>query len=157
MELIGLRWTIKVLRGNFSAKIDEKGRLKVPTLFKTAIQDRYGTQLFVTSVTGDFVRLYPIPVWEDLERRLAQVPSALPARNKFFNRVNYFGQPGELDKQGRVSIHPRLRDSAAMVGEVDVFGQYDHLDVWNHERFATRLNGEPFTNDDAQALSEFGI
>ena len=46
---------------------------------------------------------------------------------------------------------------AAMVGEVDVFGQYDHLDVWNHERFTTRLDGEPFTDEDAQALSEFGI
>ena len=157
MELIGFSWTNRVLRGNFSAKIDEKGRLKIPTLFKTAIEDRYGTQLFVTSVTGDSVRLYPIPVWEELERRIVQAPSALPARNKFLSRVNYFGQPGELDKQGRVSIHPRLRDSAAMVGEVDVFGQVNHLVVWNHDRFATRLDGEPFTDDDAQALSEFGI
>ena len=146
-----------MLRGNYSAKIDEKGRLKVPTLFRTAIQDRYGLQLFVTSVTGELVRIYPMPVWEEIERKLAQVPSTLPARGKFFNRVNYFGQPGELDKQGRVSIHTRLRDAAGMVGEVDVFGQYDHLDVWNHERFTTRLDGEPFTDDDAHALSEFGI
>lgn len=146
-----------MLRGNYSAKIDEKGRLKVPTLFRTAIQDRYGLQLFVTSVTGELVRIYPMPVWEEIERKLAQVPSTLPARGKFFNRVNYFGQPGELDKQGRVSIHTRLRDAAAMVGEVDVFGQYNHLDVWNHERFTTRLDGEPFTDDDAHALSEFGI
>ncbi|MEE2637712.1 MAG: division/cell wall cluster transcriptional repressor MraZ [Acidobacteriota bacterium] len=146
-----------MLRGNFSAKIDEKGRLKIPTAFRTAIQDRYGTQLFVTSVNGELVLIYPLPVWEDIEHKLASVPSTLPARGKFFNRVNYFGQTGEFDKQGRVSIHTRLRETAAMVGEVDVFGQYDHLDVWNHERFATELSGEPFTDEDAAALSEYGI
>ena len=146
-----------MLRGNQTAKIDEKGRLKIPTLFRTAIEDRYGTQVFVTSVTGELVRIYPMPVWMEIERKLAQVPTTHPARDRFFDRVNYFGQPGELDKQGRVLIHTRLREAAAMVGEVDVFGQYDHLDVWNHDRFATRLEAQPFTDDDARALSEFGI
>ncbi len=146
-----------MLRGNLSAKIDDKGRLKIPTLFRTTIEDRFGTQLFVTSLTGELVRIYPMPVWVEIERKLAQVPSTLPARGKFFDRVNYFGQPAEFDKQGRVSIHPRLREAAAMVGEVDVFGQYDHLDVWNHERFAKRLDADPFTDDDSRALSEYGI
>ena len=146
-----------MLRGNFSAKIDEKGRLKIPTIFRTLIQDKYGSQIFVTSITGEFARLYPMAVWEDVERKLAEVPTTLPARGKCFNRVNYYGQPGELDRQGRVSIHPRLREAAAMTGEVDVFGQYDHLDVWNHERFALRLDEEPFTEADAHALSEFNI
>ena len=63
----------------------------------------------------------------------------------------------EFDAQGRVLIHPRLRDSAGMSGEVDVFGQYDYLDVWNHERFVAKMQREPFTDDDARALSEFGI
>ena len=44
-----------------------------------------------------------------------------------------------------------------MTGEVDVFGQDDHLEVWNHERFVSKLQREPFTDDDARALSEFGI
>jgi MraZ protein len=146
-----------VLRGNFSAKIDEKGRLKIPTLFRASIEDRYGTQLFITSLTGELVRIYPLQVWTAIEEKLAKVPTTLPARGKFLDRVNYFGQPGEFDKQGRVSIHGRLRESAAMDGDVDVFGQYDYLDVWNHERFASRLDGEPFTDEDARALSEFGI
>ncbi|MDP6581293.1 MAG: hypothetical protein QF681_11605 [Vicinamibacterales bacterium] len=146
-----------MLRGNLSAKIDDKGRLKIPTLFRAAIEERYGAQLFVTSLTGDLVLVYPMPVWMEVERKLAQVPSTLPARAKYFDRVNYFGQPGEFDKQGRVSIHARLRDAAAMVGEVDVFGQYDHLDIWNHERFTKRLDGDPFTDDDARALADYGI
>ncbi|MDP7690998.1 MAG: hypothetical protein QGG89_04090 [Vicinamibacterales bacterium] len=146
-----------MLRGNLSAKIDDKGRLKIPTRFRAAIEDRYGAQLFVTSLTGDRVLIYPMPVWMEIERKLAQVPSTLPARAKYFDRVNYFGLPGEFDKQGRVSIHARHRDEAAMVGEVDVFGQYDHLDIWNHERFTKRLDGDPFTDDDARALADHGM
>jgi DNA-binding transcriptional regulator/RsmH inhibitor MraZ len=56
-----------------------------------------------------------------------------------------------------VLIQPRLRDSALMNGEVDVLGQQNYLEVWNHERFVARLISEPFTDDDAKALSGFGI
>ena len=44
-----------------------------------------------------------------------------------------------------------------IVREVDVFGIYDHLDVWNHERFVSKLQSDPFTDEDAKALSDFGI
>jgi len=85
------------------------------------------------------------------------VPSTHPSRLKYFDRVHYFGQVAEIDTQGRVVIHPRLRDAAGMAGEVDVFGQYDVLNVWNHERFVTKLQQEAYTDDDARALAEFGI
>jgi MraZ protein len=146
-----------VLRGNAPAKIDDKGRLKVPSAFRAFVEEHYGPELFVTSLTGQSVLIYPMAVWAEIERKLAAVPSTLPARLKYFNRVNYFGQPGELDKQGRVVISPRLRESAEMVGEVDVFGVYDHLEVWNHERFVATLQRDPYTDEDAKALSAFGI
>jgi len=146
-----------VLRGNSPAKIDDKGRLKVPSTFRAFIEEEYGNELFVTSLAGDSVRIYPMAVWNEIERKLAGVPSTLPARGRFFDRVNYYGQAAELDKQGRVLIHPRLRESAEMTGEVDVFGQYNYLEVWNHERFTAKLLREPFTDDDARVLAQYGI
>jgi DNA-binding transcriptional regulator/RsmH inhibitor MraZ len=71
--------------------------------------------------------------------------------------VSYFGQVTSFDGQGRVLIHTRLRDSAGMTGDVDVLGQHKYLDVWNHERFLAKLQRDPFSDDDARALSEFGI
>ncbi|HEX6976206.1 MAG TPA: hypothetical protein VF147_17485 [Vicinamibacterales bacterium] len=146
-----------MLRGNYAAKIDDKGRLKIPNAFRTLVEGQHGKELFVTSLTGEYVRIYPMPVWLALEEKLAKVPSTHPARLKFFDRVNYYGQTAEFDTQGRVLIHPRLRESALMAGEVDVFGQYEWLDVWNHERFVAKLQREPYTDDDAKALSDFGI
>ena len=146
-----------MLRGNHTAKIDDKGRLKIPNAFRSLIEGQHGSEVFVTSLTGEYVRVYPMPVWITLEEKLARVPSTHPARLRYFDRINYFGQVAEIDTQGRVIIHARLRDSAGMSGEVDVFGQYDYLDIWNHERFVAKLQREPFTEDDARALSEFGI
>jgi MraZ protein len=145
-----------VFRGNYAAKIDDKGRLKIPNAFRSVVAGQHGSELFVTSVTGESVRVYPMPVWQALEEKLAKVPS-IPAKQKFLDRVNYYGQPAEIDAQGRVVIHARLRDSAGMSGEVDVFGQIEFLEVWNHDRFVTKLQREPFTDDDAKALAAFGI
>jgi len=146
-----------VLRGNSPARIDDKGRLKIPNAFRAVVEAQHGRAVFVTSLTGESVRVYPMSVWIEIERKLAQIPTTHPARLRFFSRVNYYGQAGEFDNQGRVLIHARLRESAGMTGEVDVFGQYDHLEVWNHERFVTKLASDPFTDDDARALAEFGI
>jgi len=129
----------------------------MPSAFRAVIQQEHGRELFVTSLTGDSVRIYPMPVWLELEGRLAQMPSTHPSRMKFLDRVNFYGQVAELDPQGRVLIHPRLRDSAQMTGEVDVLGQQSFVEVWNHERFLARLKGEPFTDADAKALADFGI
>ena len=146
-----------MFRGNAPARIDDKGRLKVPNIFRSLLESKYGRELFVTSTSGEFVRLYPMPVWLEVEQKLGAMPSTHPARLRFLDRVNYYGQAGELDLQGRVLIPVRLREAASMAGEVDVLGQYSCLDVWNHDRFETKLKREPYSDDDARALSEYGI
>lgn len=146
-----------MFRGNAPARIDDKGRLKVPNAFRSLLESKYGRELFLTSLTGEYVRVYPMPVWLEVEQRLGSMPSAHPSRLRFLDRVNYFGQAAELDVQGRILIPVRLRDSATMSGDVDVLGQVTYLDIWNHDRFLTRLQREQYTDDDARALAEFGI
>ena len=147
-----------MLRGNHPARIDDKGRIKVPNGFRTLIEQQYGSELFVTSVTGEYVRLYPLAVWLEVERKLAEVPSTNPSKLRFLDRVNFFGQPVAMDKQGRVVVPQLLRESAAMAGEVSVLGLQNHLAVWNQKRLSERLfKKEPFTDDDGRVLSGFGI
>lgn len=146
-----------MLRGNHPARIDDKGRLKVPNGFRTLIESQWGAELFATSVTGEFVRLYPMAVWLDIERKLAAVPSAHPSKVRFLDRISYFGQAVSLDKQGRVLLPQILRVSAAMAGEVSVLGLQNHLAVWNQKRLNDKFKQQPFTDDDGKALSEFGI
>ncbi len=146
-----------MFRGHEQARIDDKGRLKVPNVFRLALESKYGRELFLTSLTGEYVRLYPMPVWLEIEEKLGKMPSTHPSRLRFLDRVNFFGQAVELDTQGRVLVPARLRETAAIAGDVDVLGQYNYLDTWNHDRLQAKLQRDPYTDEDAKALSEFGI
>jgi len=147
-----------MLRGNHPARVDDKGRLKIPNGFRTIVETHYGPELFVTSVTGEYVRVYPMSVWLEIERRLAAVPSTNPSKLRFLDRVNFFGQTASMDRQGRLLLPQTLRETAAMTGDVSVLGLQNHIAVWNLGRLKERLfKKEPFTDEDGKALSEFGI
>lgn len=146
-----------MFRGSSPAKIDDKGRLKVPTEFRRLLEERYGSEVFITSVTGESANLYPLPVWEEIEGRLSRLPASNRARQRFLERVNYFGQQLKLDSQGRVVVPQILRDRAGMFGDVVISGRLEFLEIWNRERFDQKLTEEPFTEDDYEALSELGV
>lgn len=146
-----------MFRGSAPAKIDDKGRLKVPTSFRRLLEERYGREVFITSVIGDSVQVYPLQVWEEFEQRLAKLPSTDLTKRKYLERVAYFGQQAQLDSQGRVVVPQLLRESADMTGEVVVAGRLDHLEVWNHERLLSKFRDQPFTDEDFEYLSERGI
>jgi MraZ protein len=146
-----------MLRGNYTARIDAKGRLKVPTQFRRHIQENQSAEVYVTSLTGESVRIYPISEWESIEQRLALLPSMDPARRKFLDRTNYYGQQTTIDGQGRVLIHPLLRKSAGVMGDVAVLGYLNYLEVWELERFQQRLLSDPYTEEDEAAIARLGI
>ncbi len=146
-----------MLRGNYPATMDPKGRLKIPTVFKTFLDEKYGREFFVTSFGGESVKVYPFAEWQKIEDKLAELPSTNKHKKRFLDRVNYWGQAVQMDGQGRILIPALLRESAAMKGEVAVIGHLKHLEVWNMERFREHLEREPLTDDDLEALSNAGI
>jgi MraZ protein len=139
------------LRGNCPAKVDEKGRLKIPSVFLDELKE-YGNQFYITSPTGETARIYPMKVWSEIEDKLAQKPSADVAKRKFLMRTSYFGQVAELDGQGRLLLPAVLREAAQTMGEVDVFGALNYLEVMNHTRVLDKLKNEPYTDADDTAL-----
>jgi MraZ protein len=146
-----------LLRGNHPASVDEKGRLKIPAGFLQLIETNFGLDVFVTSLRGDNVRIYPMDVWTEFERKLGAMPDFHPTKQKLLKRVHFYGQASTLDKQGRLVIPAHLRESAQMKGNVDVLGMQDRLDVWNHQVLKEQLDGEPFGEEDERAMAEFDI
>lgn len=139
------------LRGNCPAKVDEKGRLKIPSVFLDELKE-YGTQFYITSQTGESAKVFPMKVWSEIEDKLAQLPSTSVAKRKFLMRTSYYGQVAELDAQGRLLLPAVLREAAQTIGDVDVFGALNHLEVMNHTRVLDKLKNEPYTDEDDTAL-----
>jgi MraZ protein len=136
------------------ARVDEKGRLKVPNVFRAQIEEAFGPEIFVTSVHGTNVLLYPLAIWRALEEKLAALPAVHRAKNKFLERVNYYGQDGALDGQGRILIPQILRDAAKLPADVVVTGNIDHLVVSDRGALSSRLATEDFTSEDYDELSK---
>jgi MraZ protein len=146
-----------MFRGNHPTRVDEKGRLKVPAEFKRDIDEKYGQQFYITSRDGRIAEIYPYEEWQKIEEKLATVSNFNPAKKKFLDRVNYYGQMVEMDSQGRVLIPQILRESAEVKGDVLVFGNLTFLEVRNAEAFRKHLEANPLTEEDEKTLADLGI
>lgn len=147
-----------MLRGNYPTRVDEKGRLKIPAPFKEELEQNYSKRFYITSLDGQYVRIYPLEEWNKLEEKLQTASSFNKTRRKFLSRTNYYGQLVEMDNQGRVLIPSVLREKADMKGDVAVLGALTFLEVWNNERFLKEMiEQNPLTPEDEQVLDQLGI
>jgi MraZ protein len=142
-----------MFRGNLPATIDPKGRLKIPTSFRNLIEEKHGRRLFVTSMDGNSVLIYPFPIWEDKEIKYAPYDTE-PVVQKFIELTNYWGRDTEIDDQGRILIPHHLRESAQIEGEVAVMGRLNHLEVCQDAKYRKeKIEGQRFSTEEWRALS----
>ncbi len=146
-----------MFRGNHPTRVDDKGRLKVPAEFKRVIDEKYGTQFYITSLDGKVAQIYPFEEWERIEQKLANLSTFNPTKKKFLSRVNYWGQQVEMDGQGRLLIPQLLRENAAIKGEVAVLGNLTYLEVRNMEALQAEIETESFSTEDEKTLDDLGI
>lgn len=145
-----------MFRGSYPARVDDKGRIKVPADFKRLVDEKYGKQFYITSKDGRSAEMYPLEEWERIEAKLATVSDMNPSKKKFLNKVNYYGQMAEMDGQGRLLLPQVLRASAELMGDVSVQGNLSYIEVRNRA-LSEALANEEFTAEDAKTLEEMGI
>jgi len=144
-----------ILIGSYTARFDKSGRIKIPEKFRIAIEEKYGKDVFITSLTDESVQIYPLPVWERLSGISDEGALHLkPAIRKFMIRVNRRGNHHQIDSKGRVLIGQVLRERANLEEEVEVIGLSNHLEVWNKTRLDVSLEEKPLTNEDFENISQ---
>ena len=144
-----------LLIGSYRAKLDKSGRLKVPEKFRTALEERYGLDLFVTSLESSTIKIFPLPVWLAMTGSTESGNLYLdPDVEDYMRRANTFGVQCELDAKGRVLISPDLRAMAGLDAEVVVIGLNNHLEVWDTRRLDEKLQKKPLTRDDFKKIAE---
>ena len=130
----------------------------MPADFKRELDERYAAaRFYITSRNGETAEIHPMEEWEKIEQNLSKVPTSNPHRKKFLEITNYYGQVVEMDGQGRLLLPALLREKANLKGEVSVVGMLSYLEVRNAEAFTRRIEENPLTDEDANALSELGI
>jgi len=148
-----------MFRGTFQARVDEKGRLKLPAPVAKSLEEKYGSgaTFFVTSLTGDIVLIYALAEWERLEDILSKAPQFDKLKRKFLFQTSHYGEDATIDAQGRLLIPSKLRDQAGMKGEVKLNWQSTHVEVLNQVRYEFETEQNRFAPEDFQDLAKLGI
>jgi len=142
-----------MFRGNHPAKVDEKGRLKLPAAFKQLVDAASVTQFYITSVDGKSAEVWPLPEWEKREQQLMDFSTLddavaeVPGSDQLLRPAVEIGQPGA----GAAAAD--LRDSAKLDAEVTVFGKLLYLEVKNRELFEKNLPAMEMTAEDRKAMA----
>lgn len=144
-----------MLIGSYTAKIDKSGRIKIPEKFRAAIEEEYGKDVFITSLTDEAVQIYPLAVWERMTGVAKEGALHLrPDVRRFLLRVNRKGTKHEIDSKGRVLLTLALRGTARLQDEVEVIGLNNHLEVWNRELLDEKLEKKPLTDEDFENIAD---
>ena len=144
-----------LLIGSYRAKLDRSGRLKIPEKFRIALEEEYGKDIVITSLTGEAVQIYPLPVWQELTGITTEGAIHLkPTVRNFMIRVNRLGNQSELDSKGRILITQSLREKVGLNDEVEVIGLTNHLEVWDKSVLDEKLDEKPLTDEDFEIISE---
>ena len=145
----------QMLIGNYTAKIDKSGRIKIPEKFRAAIEEDYGKEVFITSLTDEAVQIYPLTVWEKMAGVAREGALHLrPDIRRFLLRVNRKGAKHEIDSKGRVLLTQALRTTAQLQDEVEVIGLNNHLEVWNSQLLDEKLEKKPLTDEDFETIAD---
>jgi MraZ protein len=144
-----------MFRGNHPAKVDEKGRLKLPSAFKQLVDAGSITQFYVTSTDGESAQVWPLPEWEKREAQLAESSEMEEAVQKYLSITGYYGQQVEMDAQTRLLIPQILRSAAGLDDEEAVLiGMGTYIEVHNRKRFEQNVLGNKLTAQDKARLAE---
>jgi MraZ protein len=117
--------TVEKPHGLFPGKLDDKGRLKLPTNVQEYLRSFGEQKFFITSLDRRLAQIYPMPVWRENEKffeNFTEDPEA--ADNIAFNAAD-LGADAEMDAQGRLTLNTRLRR------ELDLEEQDLHLHAFN--------------------------
>src|ERR1700760_4805809 len=122
----------QVFRGSQIARVDDKGRLKVPADFKRILDEQDIKTFFITSYDGERAEIFPMSEWEKIEAEMEDLPSS-PERIRVMEAANYYGQVVEMDAAGRLLLPQNLREKAGLAGDLAVVGFRRKLTAINDE------------------------
>ena len=146
--------------GNPKAKLDERGRLKMPAEYKAFIEKKYGkgfNAFYITSREGVDAEIYPMPEWQQHMAKVFKMPASHTARKGLLARYSLYGDRADMDPQGRLLMPDELRSAGMVNEEVNVSGEGTFLRVTIVKRLRESLQGKAMAATELDALAEFGL
>jgi len=127
-----------MFRGATKISLDDKGRMVMPTRYREQIAELAQGKLVVTVDKDQCLLIYPLPEWEQIERKLMSLPSLNGTARKLQRLMVGHATDLPLDGHGRLLVPPELREFAKLGRTVMLIGQGNRFELWDEARWNER-------------------
>lgn len=127
-----------MFRGVNTLTLDSKGRIAIPTKYRDALMRHCEGQMVLTVDRDHCLLLYPLPDWEEIERKLVKLPSFNAHARRLQRLLIGHATECELDGSGRILLPPPLREFAGLEKGIVLIGQGNKFEVWDETAWNTR-------------------
>jgi len=150
-----------MFRGATKVTIDDKGRVVIPTRHRSLLASHSDGRVVVTVDRDQCLLIYPVPEWEQIERKLMSLPSLHPQSRRLQRLMVGHATDIDLDSHGRVALTPELREFAGLARGGMLIGQGNKLELWDEARWNEQrdvwLQSEQATTDLATELDSLSL
>ena len=150
-----------MFRGANKLTLDAKGRMVMPTRYRERLQERCGGNVVITVDRDRCLLIYPLPDWEEVERKLMRLPSLDPQARQLQRLMVGNATDLELDGHGRVLLPPKLREFGQLTRDAMLIGQGVRFELWDEARWNERrdewLAGGEGTSDLSAELESLSL
>jgi len=137
-----------MFRGATKITLDAKGRLAIPTRYRERLAARCDGQLVATVDRDHCLLIYPLPDWEEIERKLVRLPSLHKLARQMQRIMVGYATEVEIDGHGRILLSRELRDFAGLDRQAILIGQGNKFELWDEERWNGKRDEWLATDDD---------
>ncbi len=137
-----------VFRGATKVSIDAKGRMAIPTRYRERLAARCDGEIVVTVDKDRCLLVYPLPDWEELERKLVRLPSMHKVARRIVRIMVGYATEVDMDASGRILVSRELRDFAGLDKQVILIGQGNKFELWDEETWNEKRDAWLSEDDD---------
>ena len=118
-------------RGITKLSIDAKGRLAMPKNHRDRLEENGVHELVVTADPSRCLLVYPKPVWEEVEKKLNELPNSTRATRAIQRLFIGYATDIDLDNNGRMLLPAELREYASLDRKGVLIGQGKKFELWD--------------------------
>tara|TARA_R110000787_G_scaffold170374_1_gene283065 strand:+ start:124 stop:702 length:579 start_codon:yes stop_codon:yes gene_type:complete len=141
---------IIVFRGATKVSLDAKGRMAIPTRYRERLSARCEGHLIVTVDKDHCLLVYPMPDWEELERKLVRLPSMNKTARRIVRIMVGYATEVDMDNNGRILVSKELREFASLERQGMLIGQGNKFELWDEATWNEKRDAWLSEEDDGE-------
>jgi|688.fasta_scaffold02603_4 MraZ protein len=126
--------------GEIVIKLDDKGRMRIPTALKEAMSDKAANRFVVNRGFENCLTLYPYDVWEIVKSKVDKLNTFNREKREFVRKFYSGATICSLDASDRINIPNQLLDFADMKKDIILTPVKDYYELWDQKKYNSMIS-----------------